>query len=122
MSVPRSPHSSPVANLGRGSLGHGEPSVWRSLGRRLAIPLIALAVTHVVGTVGYYILWHDQGGTVLDGLFMTFTTVATIGFGEVRPLDTAGRVLTMAVNISPRCLRHPKFATDVAARLARLRA
>ncbi len=78
-------------------MGPGEPSVWVSLGRRLAIPLISLAVTHVVGTVGYYILWHDQGGTVMDALFMTFTTVATIGFGEVKPLDTAGRVLTMAI-------------------------
>ncbi len=74
-----------------------EPSIWRSLGRRLAIPLIALVITHVVGTVGYYLLWRDQGGTLLDALFMTFTTVATIGFGEVRPLDTAGRVLTMVI-------------------------
>lgn len=75
----------------------GETSVWARLGRRLAVPLVALVVTHVIGTVGYYILWRDQGGTVLDALFMTFTTVATIGFGEVKPLDTAGRVLTMVI-------------------------
>lgn len=95
--MPRPPAPAQVNSLRRRSTGHGEPSVWASLGRRLAIPLISLAVTHVVGTVGYYLLWYDQGGTVLDGLFMTFTTVATIGFGEVRPLDTAGRLLTMAI-------------------------
>ncbi|MDX2093055.1 MAG: NAD-binding protein [Kofleriaceae bacterium] len=78
-------------------MGPGEPWVWASLARRLAIPLISLLATHVIGTVGYYLLWRDQGGTVIDALFMTFTTVATIGFGEVKPLDTAGRVLTMAI-------------------------
>jgi voltage-gated potassium channel len=30
---------------------------------------------------------------------MTFTTVTTIGFGEIHPLGTAGRVLTMAIAV-----------------------
>lgn len=85
--------------MATGDIPVRDPSMWTSLGRRLSIPLIALAITHLVGTVGYYILWHDQDGTVLDALFMTFTTVATIGFGEVKPLDTAGRVLTMVVAV-----------------------
>ena len=72
-------------------------SAWTLLRRRLAIPLVALAATHVIGTVGYWLLWREQGGTISDALFMTFTTVATIGFGEVRPLDNAGRALTMVV-------------------------
>jgi voltage-gated potassium channel len=72
-------------------------SAWRLLRQRLAIPLFALLATHVIGVVGYSLLWRDQGGTFSDALFMTFTTVATIGFGEVRPLDETGRVLTMVV-------------------------
>ncbi len=75
----------------------GEPSAWSLLRKRLAIPLLALVITHVIGTVGYWLLWRDQGGTLSDALFMTFTTVATIGFGEVKPLDDAGRALTMVV-------------------------
>ncbi len=75
----------------------GEPSAWALLRNRLAIPLLALMVTHVIGTIGYWLLWRDQGGTLSDALFMTFTTVATIGFGEVKPLDGAGRALTMLV-------------------------
>jgi len=72
-------------------------SAWAVLRQRLAIPLIALVITHVIGTLGYWLLWRDQGGTFGDALFMTFTTVATIGFGEVHPLDGAGRALTMAI-------------------------
>lgn len=76
---------------------HGPPSAWAQLRRRLAIPVIALVAVHVIGTVGYWMLWRDQGGTLGDGLFMTFTTVTTIGFSEIHPLDGAGRALTMLV-------------------------
>ncbi len=74
-------------------------SAWRPLLRRLAVPLIALGIAHTVGTLGYWLLWRDQGGTLADGLFMTFTTVTTIGFREVYPLDGYGRALTMVIAI-----------------------
>ncbi|HYB43415.1 MAG TPA: potassium channel protein [Candidatus Methylomirabilis sp.] len=48
-----------------------------------------------VGTVGYHWLWQDLGGTWMDALFMTVTTITTIGYGEVKPLDTWGRLFTM---------------------------
>jgi len=67
------------------------------LRRRLAIPVLTLLATLVIGTVGYWLLWRAEGGTLSDALFMTFTTVTTIGFGEVRPLGDAGRVLTMVI-------------------------
>jgi voltage-gated potassium channel len=64
---------------------------------RLALPVGLLVATHLVGTLGYHWLWRDRGGTWMDALFMTFTTVATIGYGEVKPLDDAGRIFTMAI-------------------------
>lgn len=64
---------------------------------RLAVPLAILAATHAMGTIGFRILWSDIGGTWLDALFMTFTTITTIGFGEIKPLDSAGRVLTIFI-------------------------
>jgi voltage-gated potassium channel len=64
---------------------------------RLRVPAVLLIVTHVVGIVGYPLVWHDPAATWLDALFMTFITITTIGFGEVRPLDNAGRLLTMAI-------------------------
>jgi voltage-gated potassium channel len=75
----------------------GDVSAWKVLRKRLAVPMFALVGTHVIGIVGYWLLWRDQGGTFSDALFMTFTTVATIGFGEVKPLDETGRILTMVV-------------------------
>ncbi|MFN0252754.1 MAG: potassium channel family protein [Kofleriaceae bacterium] len=74
-----------------------EVSAWAVLRQRLAFPLLALIATHIIGVAGYMFLWRDQGGTFSDAVYMTFTTVATIGFGEVKPLDDTGRVLTMFI-------------------------
>jgi voltage-gated potassium channel len=59
---------------------------------RLAGPLLALASTLLVGTVGYVII---EGWGLADALYMVVTTVATVGFGEVHPLSPAGRLFTM---------------------------
>lgn len=69
----------------------------RHLIERLRVPIVLLALTHLIGAVGYKIIWADIGGTWLDALFMTITTITTIGFGEVHKLDTAGRLLTMVI-------------------------
>lgn len=68
----------------------------RALLERLRLPLLLLALTHLLGTVGFWLLWRPRGSW-LDALFMTFITVTTIGFEEVHPLGDAGRVLAMAV-------------------------
>src|SRR5215510_5567195 len=72
----------------------------RTLQSRLALPVSILIGTHVFGVLGYHWLWRNQGGTWMDALFMTFTTVATIGYGEVKPLDDAGRIFTIAIAIT----------------------
>lgn len=72
----------------------------RVLLERLRVPLALLAITHVVGAAGYWALWHERGGTWLDALFMTFITITTIGFGEIHPLGTEGRLLTMGIAAS----------------------
>jgi len=59
--------------------------------RRIRIALAALTVVTIVGTVGYLAL----GFTFLEALYQTITTVATVGFREVRPLGTAGQIFTM---------------------------
>ncbi len=62
------------------------------LGPRLARPLVSLVV--VVGAVGY---WLIEGWPVLDALYMAVTTVGSVGFGEVYPLSTAGRLFTIGL-------------------------
>ena len=47
----------------------------------------------VVGTVGYVLL----GFGFVNALYQTVTTVATVGFREVEPLSTGGKIFTMAL-------------------------
>ncbi len=72
----------------------------RTLQARLALPVAMLVATHLVGIVGYHWLWRARGGTWMDALVMTFTTVATIGYGEVKPLDDVGRLFTIAIAVT----------------------
>ena len=61
--------------------------------RRLRIALLGLLLVMAAGTVGYVVL----GFSLLDALYQTVTTVATVGFREVQPLDAAGMVFTMVL-------------------------
>lgn len=54
----------------------------------LSVPLILL----MVGTLGFHFL---EGHSLLDSLYWTVMTVATIGYGDLVPMTTAGRVFTM---------------------------
>ena len=57
--------------------------------------MLALVVS--MGTAGYMIL---EKWNFLDSLYMTIITISTVGFSEIHPLNTDGRILTMAVLIS----------------------
>jgi voltage-gated potassium channel len=61
--------------------------------RRLAFALTALVAVTVAGTVGYIVL----GFGVLDALYQTVTTITTVGFREVQPLSTAGKIFTVVL-------------------------
>jgi len=71
----------------------------RGLKARLVLPLSVVFAVVVGGTAGYFWLWRAVGGTWLDALFMTVTTITTVGYGEVKPLDSAGRIFTMIIAI-----------------------
>ena len=64
-----------------------------ALYRRVVLGLLGLAVVVAVGTVGYVIL----GFSVLDAVYQTVTTITTVGFREVEPLDDTGKVFTIFV-------------------------
>lgn len=59
---------------------------------RIAILLNVAVVT--AGVLGYRFL---QGYSWLEALYMTVITLSTVGFREVRPLDTSGQLLTIAL-------------------------
>ena len=47
----------------------------------------------VLGSVGYVVL----GFGVLDAIYQTVTTITTVGFREIEPLDATGKVFTMVI-------------------------
>ena len=57
------------------------------------LPLPLLVSVLAVGALGYHRLWSAVGGTWLDTLFMTFTTITTIGYGEVKPLERLEKLI-----------------------------
>ncbi|MHB8513683.1 MAG: potassium channel family protein [Actinomycetota bacterium] len=63
---------------------------------RLRWALAAALALAVVATVGYVIIEHYSWN---DAVYMTVITLGTVGYGEVRPLHTGGRLLTMGVII-----------------------
>jgi len=80
---------------------------------RLPPTLILLAVVLVAGTAGYVAI---EGWSVWDALYMTVTTVATVGFREVHPLSTAGQAFTLVlivVGVSTALYAFSAFAAVV---------
>ena len=51
----------------------------------------------LMGALGYR--WLEDYSW-LESLYMTIITVTTVGFGEVRPLSSAGRIFTMVLMLS----------------------
>ncbi|MEZ5012748.1 MAG: NAD-binding protein [Chitinophagales bacterium] len=60
--------------------------------RKIYVAFVLLAATIVVGVTGYMII---EGYTVIESLYMTVITLATVGFTEVHQLSDAGRTFTI---------------------------
>jgi uncharacterized protein (DUF2062 family) len=60
----------------------------------LTIGLIFIA-SWIIGTFLIHYFERAQGWSYFDALYFTVITTATIGFGDLVPMTTAGKVLTM---------------------------
>ena len=66
--------------------------------RSRAVTSAALLVLLLAfGTAGYILI---EGFPPFEALYMTVTTVSTVGFGEIRPLSPAGRAFTILLIIT----------------------
>jgi voltage-gated potassium channel len=61
--------------------------------RRIQFALLAVLAVLVAGSIGYVVL----GFSLLDAVYQTVTTITTVGFREVHPLGTAGKIFTIVL-------------------------
>ncbi len=59
--------------------------------RRFQLSLLLVVAALAYGTAGYMLI---EGWNAFDAFYMSLTTIATVGFGEIHPLSTWGRAFT----------------------------
>ncbi len=65
--------------------------------REILLASLAVLVLSVIGTMGYTLL---EGWSWMDGFYMTFITLSTIGFQEVHSLSDTGRLFTLGLGVT----------------------
>ncbi len=65
--------------------------------KKLLFSIFLVILVCVFGAIGYMAL---EGWDVLDAIYMTVTTLATVGYGEVHELDTAGKIYTIILIVT----------------------
>ena len=72
------------------------PALPRTRPRRFRIryALLALAAAILFGTVGFYLI---EGLSLTDSLYVTVQTLTTVGYGDVPPRSSLGRVFAVVV-------------------------
>lgn len=67
---------------------------WRHVVARFRLPVALLASALSYGVAGYVVI---EGWSFLDALYMSVTTLTTVGYREVHPLSTPGRIFTITL-------------------------
>ncbi len=62
--------------------------------RRLTLAAGLLVLLLLIGTTGYTLI---VGMSLIDAIYMVVITISTVGFGEIVPLNPAGRLFTVAL-------------------------
>lgn len=77
------------------------PDSEESLLNRFIWPSVILAAVLVIGTIGYQLIGGEKY-SLLDCFYMTFITIASIGFGEIVDLSDhpGGRVFTVFIGFT----------------------
>jgi len=57
--------------------------------RRFLLVSIAILSSLLIGTIGFTVI---SGYPVFDAFYMTLTTMTTVGYGEIHPLNRPGRI------------------------------
>ncbi|MFC1940942.1 potassium channel family protein [Chloroflexota bacterium] len=60
--------------------------------RRVIWGICSLVAIIAIGVIGYIAI---EGWSFLDSIYMTVTTITTVGYSEVHPLSTGGRIFSI---------------------------
>jgi voltage-gated potassium channel len=60
--------------------------------KRLVFIAFILPIVIIVGIIGYRVI---EGWSYFDAVYMTVITLSTVGYSEVHPLSSGGRIFTM---------------------------
>jgi voltage-gated potassium channel len=68
-----------------------------SVVNRLLFAVAALLALVLIGTAGFH---YIEGWTWFDGFYMTLTTMATVGYGEIHLLSHSGRIFNSGLIVT----------------------
>jgi voltage-gated potassium channel len=60
--------------------------------RRLRLYLLIILAVVVIGTIGMMLIEHLS---LLDAFYFTIVTIATVGYGDISPVTTAGKIFSV---------------------------
>lgn len=64
--------------------------------RHIILSILMAALVIIIGTAGYMVI---EGWDFLDSAYMTVTTLATVGYGEVHEVSRVGQIYTIVLII-----------------------
>ncbi|PKQ60888.1 hypothetical protein BZG02_17955 [Labilibaculum filiforme] len=67
--------------------------IWEENIKTLSISMSSVVLALLIGTVGFMLL--DDAYSFIDALYMTVITISTVGFTEVHPMTSAGKLFTI---------------------------
>jgi len=69
----------------------------RLVDSKLKLAIVLIIFVFITGIIGFRFLYDYSW---VDALYMTIITVSTVGYGEVQPMDTYGKIFTSVFIIS----------------------
>ncbi len=74
--------------------GNGWYTAMNQIRMRLKFALAGFVAVMALGTLGFKAL---EGGTLADAFYFSIVTVATVGYGDIHPVTTAGKILVLLI-------------------------